>query len=128
MSPRPFALLSGEWEENRTDHGTLHSTAFLTVPSYSLFLSLRNHAPWHRRELYMLVAISCIGWVTNHFTARAHPYGTIPAAVGHVSAVHLAAAEPELTLLGQLGSPKYAAPAAVREYGQRPARSPPHPD
>ena len=60
----------------------LHSTAFLTMPSYSLFLSVRNHAPWHRRELHMLVAISCIGWVTNHFTARAHAYGTIHAAVG----------------------------------------------
>ena len=25
--------------------------AFLTVPMYSLALSLRNHAPWNRREL-----------------------------------------------------------------------------
>ncbi|TFK51186.1 DUF1212-domain-containing protein [Heliocybe sulcata] len=43
--------------------------AFLTVPMYSLFLSLRNHAPWNRRELLLLVAISCCGWVTNHFTS-----------------------------------------------------------
>ena len=25
--------------------------AFLTVPAYSLFLSMRNHAPYERREL-----------------------------------------------------------------------------
>ncbi|KDQ51772.1 hypothetical protein JAAARDRAFT_40801 [Jaapia argillacea MUCL 33604] len=42
--------------------------AFLTVPMYSFFLSLRNQAPWNRRELPLLVAIACIGWVTNHFT------------------------------------------------------------
>lgn len=43
--------------------------AFLSVPLYSTFLSLRNHAPWNTKELPVLVAISCIGWVTNHFTA-----------------------------------------------------------
>ncbi|KAI4527728.1 DUF1212-domain-containing protein [Schizophyllum commune Tattone D] len=43
--------------------------AFLTVPLYSIFLSLRNHAAWNTKELPVLVAISCIGWVTNHFTA-----------------------------------------------------------
>ncbi|KAL1741632.1 hypothetical protein HDZ31DRAFT_45008 [Schizophyllum fasciatum] len=43
--------------------------AFLTVPLYSVFLSLRNHAAWNTKELPVLVAISCIGWVTNHFTA-----------------------------------------------------------
>ncbi|KAJ7607797.1 hypothetical protein DFH06DRAFT_213696 [Mycena polygramma] len=42
--------------------------AFLTVPTYSLFLSLRNHAPWRHRDIIFLVVISCIGWVTNHFT------------------------------------------------------------
>ena len=26
-------------------------TAFMTVPMYSLFLSLRNQAPWYRKEL-----------------------------------------------------------------------------
>ncbi|KAH9895599.1 DUF1212-domain-containing protein [Cubamyces lactineus] len=57
--------------------------AFLTVPLYSLFLSLRNHAPWKHRELYLLVAISCIGWVTNHFTGtRFHNQSDISAAVG----------------------------------------------
>ncbi|RDX46358.1 DUF1212-domain-containing protein [Lentinus brumalis] len=57
--------------------------AFLTVPAYSLFLSLRNHAPWRRRELYLLVAISCIGWVTNHFTGtRFRNQSDISAAVG----------------------------------------------
>ncbi|KAI8977722.1 DUF1212-domain-containing protein [Trametes punicea] len=57
--------------------------AFLTVPLYSLFLSLRNHAPWRHRELYLLVAISCIGWVTNHFTGTRFPnQSDISAAVG----------------------------------------------
>ncbi|EPQ52989.1 DUF1212-domain-containing protein [Gloeophyllum trabeum ATCC 11539] len=57
--------------------------AFLTVPMYSLFLSLRNHAPWNRRELYLLVAISCCGWVTNHFTGTKFPnQSDISAAVG----------------------------------------------
>ncbi|KAH9940072.1 uncharacterized protein BXZ73DRAFT_99073 [Epithele typhae] len=57
--------------------------AFLTVPMYSLSLSLRNHAPWNRRELYLLVAISCIGWVTNHFTGtRFKNQSDISAAVG----------------------------------------------
>lgn len=31
-------------------------TAFLTVPMFSLFLSLRNQAPWYRKEL---VSCSC---------------------------------------------------------------------
>ncbi|KAJ6535102.1 hypothetical protein B0H19DRAFT_438018 [Mycena capillaripes] len=42
--------------------------AFLTVPMYSLFLSMRNQAPWWNKEMVLLVGISCIGWVTNHFT------------------------------------------------------------
>ncbi|KAJ6550865.1 hypothetical protein DFH09DRAFT_925648 [Mycena vulgaris] len=42
--------------------------AFLTVPMYSLFLSMRNHAPWRTREMLLIIAISSIGWVTNHFT------------------------------------------------------------
>ncbi|KAI0643470.1 DUF1212-domain-containing protein [Trametes meyenii] len=57
--------------------------AFLTVPLYSLFLSLRNYAPWRHRELYLLVAISCIGWVTNHFTGvRFRNQSDISAAAG----------------------------------------------
>ncbi|EIW52517.1 DUF1212-domain-containing protein [Trametes versicolor FP-101664 SS1] len=57
--------------------------AFLTVPLYSLFLSLRNYAPWKHRELYLLVAISCIGWVTNHFTGtRFRNQSDISAAAG----------------------------------------------
>ncbi|KAI0942559.1 hypothetical protein AcW1_003155 [Taiwanofungus camphoratus] len=57
--------------------------AFLTVPMYSLFLSLRNHAPYWRKELPMLVIISSIGWVTNHFTGIKFPnQSDISAAVG----------------------------------------------
>jgi len=57
--------------------------AFLTVPSYSFFLSLRNHAPLHRKETYLLVIVSCIGWVCNHFTGTKFPnQNDIPAAVG----------------------------------------------
>ncbi|KAI0750391.1 hypothetical protein C8Q74DRAFT_1211863 [Fomes fomentarius] len=57
--------------------------AFLSVPMYSLFLSLRWHTPYERRELYLLVVISCIGWVTNHFTGtRFRNQSDISAAVG----------------------------------------------
>ncbi|KAJ7628480.1 hypothetical protein FB45DRAFT_794332 [Roridomyces roridus] len=43
--------------------------AFLTVPMYSLFLSMRNFAPWRSKEMLLLIVFSCIGWVTNHFTS-----------------------------------------------------------
>ncbi|KAF5341379.1 hypothetical protein D9758_012260 [Tetrapyrgos nigripes] len=43
--------------------------AFLTVPMFSLFLSLRNQAPIWRKETALLVGIACIGWVVNHFTS-----------------------------------------------------------
>ncbi|KZV71465.1 DUF1212-domain-containing protein [Peniophora sp. CONT] len=57
--------------------------AFLTVPMFSLFLSLRNHAPAWRRELPLLVFVSCCGWVTNHFTGLAFPgQADISSAVG----------------------------------------------
>ncbi|KAF7297301.1 hypothetical protein MIND_00963300 [Mycena indigotica] len=57
--------------------------AFLTVPMYSLFLSLRNHAPWRRREMALLVGIACIGWVTNHFSGlKFRNQNDITAAVG----------------------------------------------
>ncbi|KAI0280322.1 hypothetical protein BC826DRAFT_1112266 [Russula brevipes] len=60
-----------------------HFWAFLTVPTYSLFLSLRNQAPWYRKELAILVAISCLGWVTNHFVSIKFPnQSDISAAVG----------------------------------------------
>ncbi|KAG1868337.1 DUF1212-domain-containing protein [Suillus subalutaceus] len=57
--------------------------AFLSVPCYSLFLSLRFGAVIGRRELFLLVAISCIGWVTNHFVGIKFPnQSDISAAVG----------------------------------------------
>ena len=43
--------------------------AFLTVPMYSFFLSLRQHAPWNRKELLITVLIACAGWACNHFSA-----------------------------------------------------------
>lgn len=57
--------------------------AFLTVPMFSLFLSLKNGARWKPRELPVLVSISCAGWVTNYFTGTKFPgQNEIPAAVG----------------------------------------------
>ncbi|KAG2071228.1 DUF1212-domain-containing protein [Suillus decipiens] len=57
--------------------------AFLSVPCYSLFLSLRFGAVFGRRELFLLVAISCIGWVTNHFVGTKFPnQSDMSAAVG----------------------------------------------
>jgi len=50
---------------------------------YSLFLSLRNHAPWYRKELFLLIVISSCGWVTNHFTSTKFPnQSDVSAAVG----------------------------------------------
>ncbi|KIY69038.1 DUF1212-domain-containing protein [Cylindrobasidium torrendii FP15055 ss-10] len=45
--------------------------AFLTVPMYSLFLSLRNFAPYKRKEMALLIVFASIGWVTNYFTGKA---------------------------------------------------------
>ncbi|KAH9971879.1 hypothetical protein BGW80DRAFT_1318981 [Lactifluus volemus] len=60
-----------------------HFWAFLTVPMFSLFLSLRNQVPWYRKELAVLLAISCVGWVTNHFVGTKFPnQSDISAAVG----------------------------------------------
>ncbi|KAF8553122.1 DUF1212-domain-containing protein [Imleria badia] len=57
--------------------------AFLTVPMYSLFLSLRLMAPWWKKEMILLIAISSIGWVTNHFVSTKFPnQSDISAAVG----------------------------------------------
>ncbi|EGN92570.1 hypothetical protein SERLA73DRAFT_65511, partial [Serpula lacrymans var. lacrymans S7.3] len=57
--------------------------AFLTVPMYSFFLSLRNQAPIFRKEFVLLIAVSCIGWVTNHFASTKFPsQSDISAAVG----------------------------------------------
>ncbi|KAF9075413.1 hypothetical protein BDP27DRAFT_1257105 [Rhodocollybia butyracea] len=41
--------------------------AFLTVPLYSLVLSMRNHQPLFCREMLICVAISCVGWVVTYF-------------------------------------------------------------
>ncbi|KAE9397500.1 DUF1212-domain-containing protein [Gymnopus androsaceus JB14] len=47
--------------------------AFLTVPLYSLVLSMRNHQPLFSREMVnfssICVIISCIGWVVTHFVS-----------------------------------------------------------
>ncbi|KAF8495064.1 hypothetical protein JB92DRAFT_2748208 [Gautieria morchelliformis] len=45
--------------------------AFLCVPLYSLFLSLRNQAPLWRKELAVTIFISCGGWAANHFAGLA---------------------------------------------------------
>ncbi|KAH8814628.1 DUF1212-domain-containing protein [Flagelloscypha sp. PMI_526] len=42
---------------------------FLTVPMFATALSLRNFAPWNRRELPLLVIVASAGWVTNHFVS-----------------------------------------------------------
>ncbi|KAF8435404.1 DUF1212-domain-containing protein [Boletus edulis BED1] len=57
--------------------------AFLTVPMYSLFLSMRLMAPWWKKEMILLIAIACAGWVTNHFVGTKFPnQSDISAAVG----------------------------------------------
>ncbi|TFK22533.1 DUF1212-domain-containing protein [Coprinopsis marcescibilis] len=37
-------------------------------PMFSCFLSLKNQAPWNRRETPVLICIACIGWMTNYFS------------------------------------------------------------
>ncbi|KAF9473132.1 DUF1212-domain-containing protein [Pholiota conissans] len=44
--------------------------AFLTVPLFSAFLSMRNRAPWYQKEIVLLVLIASAGWVTNYYTGR----------------------------------------------------------
>ncbi|CAK9779776.1 DUF1212-domain-containing protein [Cutaneotrichosporon oleaginosum] len=48
---------------------------FLTVPTFALFLSLNLQQPLRRsgRELPIMVAFACAGWVTNYFAGRAFP-------------------------------------------------------
>lgn len=56
-----------------------HLLAFLTVPMYSFFLSLRQHAPWNRKELVrdnLVIRFCC---TISHFTlflvlGRSLPY------------------------------------------------------
>ena len=43
--------------------------ALLTVPGYSMCLSLRNHAKITRKEFPVMVLIAIAGWATNHFAA-----------------------------------------------------------
>ncbi|KAH7868654.1 uncharacterized protein C8R40DRAFT_1061460 [Lentinula edodes] len=44
--------------------------AFLTVPLYSLVLSMRNHQPLLCKEMLICVIISCIGWVVTFFVGQ----------------------------------------------------------
>ncbi|PVG00329.1 DUF1212-domain-containing protein [Serendipita vermifera] len=44
--------------------------AFLCVPMYALFLTLRNQSPFWRRELYLSWLIACGGWTANHFASK----------------------------------------------------------
>lgn len=50
---------------------------FFTVPAFSFFLSLNLQQPVRgrtgRRELPVMMAFACAGWVTNYFGGRAFP-------------------------------------------------------
>lgn len=57
--------------------------AFLCAPMYSLFLTLRNQAPFWEKELYVSVLIACGGWTANHFaSARFVNRSDISSAIG----------------------------------------------
>ncbi|KAK0536229.1 pheromone-regulated protein prm10 [Tilletia horrida] len=45
--------------------------AFLTVPGYSMVLSLRNQAKMTRKEYPAMVLFACAGWACNHFASTA---------------------------------------------------------
>ena len=73
-SPEDYTCASshhsnGPWYQ-RTPSG---EWAFLSVPMFSLFLTLRNQAPWWKKELIVTVIIACIGWTCNHFSAIKFP-------------------------------------------------------
>ncbi|KAJ3772473.1 hypothetical protein FB446DRAFT_788647 [Lentinula raphanica] len=44
--------------------------AFLTVPMFSFFLSMRNHQPLISKEMLICIVISCIGWVVTFFVGQ----------------------------------------------------------
>ncbi|KAJ3803378.1 DUF1212-domain-containing protein [Lentinula aff. detonsa] len=44
--------------------------AFLTVPMFSLVLSMRNHQPLFSKEMLICIVISCIGWVVTFFVGQ----------------------------------------------------------
>ncbi|KZS95158.1 DUF1212-domain-containing protein [Sistotremastrum niveocremeum HHB9708] len=57
--------------------------AFLCVPMFSLFLSLRNQAPLFKKEMPITILISCAGWTANHFSTPAFKnHSDISSAVG----------------------------------------------
>ncbi|GJJ13472.1 hypothetical protein Clacol_007726 [Clathrus columnatus] len=57
--------------------------AFLTVPLYSLALSLLNQAPLWRKEMLITLIISCGGWSANHWAGVAfHGRSDIQSALG----------------------------------------------
>jgi uncharacterized membrane protein YjjB (DUF3815 family) len=45
--------------------------ALLTVPGFSISLSLRNQVKVNRKEFPVMVLIACAGWACNHFSATA---------------------------------------------------------
>lgn len=53
----------------RSDVGLIW--ALLTVPMYSICLSLRNQAKVNRKEFPAMVLIACGGWACNHFASTA---------------------------------------------------------
>ncbi|KAJ7590841.1 hypothetical protein C8J56DRAFT_544547 [Mycena floridula] len=80
MGTQAFEKMSGKVVTGTTDYSCseTHSDvwyqktpstwwAFLTVPMYSLFLSMRIQAPLNK-EMLLLIGIASVGWVTNHFT------------------------------------------------------------
>ncbi|KAJ8078940.1 pheromone-regulated protein prm10 [Marasmius tenuissimus] len=57
--------------------------AFLTVPMFSLFLTMRNQGPLFKLEMLVTIVIACTGWVTNHFVGTVFVgQADISAAVG----------------------------------------------
>lgn len=97
------------WGTHSSNNLHCHETyycvpAFLTVPMYSLFLSLRNHFPYKRKELVrsyahlhihfvslirhaqlVNVLIACMGWTCNHFSSLKFPERKdVSSAIGYV--------------------------------------------
>lgn len=69
-SPHWYMVTPSEWWCKSLEPNAL-TADFLCAPGYSLGLSLRNQQPLFAKELPVMVIISCAGWCTNHFAARA---------------------------------------------------------
>ncbi|MCO5573262.1 hypothetical protein L7F22_027031 [Adiantum nelumboides] len=67
---RPYEEVQRGPQRQVVDERRAPDLALLTVPGYSIALSIRNQAKVTRKEFPVMVAIAIAGWATNHFAAQ----------------------------------------------------------